>query len=71
MPYRFARSTTFINVNGVEIKLIEGRAYDADDQAVLQFPHLFSDTPTVYSSYGVVVEQATAAPGEKRATRGR
>ena len=74
MPkYRFAKSSGFVNVGaeGVSFELVAGRAYTIDHPAVRQYPHLFSDEPTVYDWHGPVVEQATAAPGEKRATRGR
>ncbi len=71
MPYLFCLSSGFVNANGVDIELFAGRAYDAADVVVSLYPHLFSETPVVYTSRGVVVEQATAAPGEKRATRGR
>lgn len=71
MQIRFCISTTFITLNGVDVQLIEGRAYPADDPAVKAYPKLFTDTPRVFTSYGVEVEQATAAPGEKRGLRAR
>ncbi len=66
--YVFARADEIVLVNAVEVQLVAGRAYAADDPAVKVYPHLFAASPVVYSSDGAVVEQATAAPGEKRAT---
>ena len=64
MPDRFALATLFIHVDDLAVQIVEGWPYDEDDPIVRQFPHLFSDVSPV-------VEQATAAPGEKRATRAR
>jgi hypothetical protein len=72
MDIVFAVSTATVMDGLVPVQLIADRAYPADDPVVLRFPHLFVPLPKVYSSRGVVVEQATAAPGEKRTvTRAR
>ena len=69
MELRFSLQTCFVSVNGIDVQLIEGRAYPATDPACRQYPHLFSTFPTVYDNRGNVIEQATAAPGERRAVR--
>ncbi len=54
-----------------EFFLERGKLYDADDPSVTEqmrrHPGAFTDNPA--RAMGGVVEQATAAPGEKRATR--
>lgn len=64
-----AATTTVWMPSGVPVELIAGRAMPADEPVVVAFPHLFTDLPTVYNSAGFVVEQATAAPGERRNVR--
>lgn len=70
---------------GVPVFVRLGSHWDADDPIVKAFPSLFTDDPGVGISTSVPpphvvdrviigpetppVEQATAAPGEKRATR--
>ena len=44
--------------NGVPISIIEGTAYEDDDEIVLKWPWLFGDDPPV--------EEATSNPGRKR-----
>jgi len=67
---KFARYTASVGVPGNPTTFIveEGEAWDADDPVVLHNPHAFSDEPEqVHSSFGTrTVEQATAAPGERR-----
>jgi hypothetical protein len=67
--HRFARSNGFVTLYGMDVQLVQDRAYDINDPVVKEFPHLFSDNPTVYDRNGLIVETATAAPGEKRAVR--
>jgi hypothetical protein len=57
--------------NGSVHYLRPGDVWDADDELVKARPQFFSDSPIrVNTSRGfAVVEQATAAPGEKRRTR--
>jgi hypothetical protein len=69
MAYRFATCNTVVFIDNYDVSLVEGRAYDADDAVVRRYPHLFTDHPVVYSSRNVVVEQATAAPGERRTVK--
>lgn len=46
--------------------------WDADDPFVVEHPEFFSDAPQIEPRRSVpVVEQATAAPGEKRTTARR
>lgn len=55
--------------DGIGIVLREGDVWAADDPAVLAHPGLFSDTPPApnFPRRTVrAVEQATAAPGERR-----
>lgn len=59
---------------GVAGQLTEGDLWDADDPVVREHPDWFSDDlePIIRRSVPKVespVEQATAAPGEKRPTR--
>jgi hypothetical protein len=70
----YATSTTSItNDHGIAFTLHRGEVWDADDPLVKQRPQFFSDVPVVARvSHGEgfrLVEQATAAPGEKRRTR--
>lgn len=59
--------------NGGVHRLNKGEPWDADDQLVKHRPEFFSDSPLkVRTSFGwSPVEQATAAPGEKRTTKRR
>ena len=68
----FAKSTTSVGgPHGAIYDLQKGQPYVADHPVVVAHPDLFSDSPTfAMTARGFeVVEQATAAPGEKR--RGR
>lgn len=51
-----ARMDAVVTVDGVPTSVREGQAFDADSATVREFPWLF-ESP---------VEQATAAPGERR-----
>lgn len=63
--------------NGAMVLLREGEAHAADAEVVRFRPELFSDdperwtrpAPTSIGPDGRPVEQATAAPGEKRSVR--
>lgn len=62
-----ALSTFTIAVDGIPLTVREGEAWAADDPVVKRYPESFSkDGRTVRRSVPVV-EQATAAPGERRA----
>jgi hypothetical protein len=75
--YVFAKGTGVTTVDGVRVNLTVGEAWDATDPVVGARPDLFSDQPQFVrrTAGGLVVtqraevEQATAAPGEKRSTR--
>lgn len=47
-------------------KVTEGEAWDASHPVVVANPGLFADRPLKVRGVQTVVEQATAAPGEKR-----
>jgi len=70
MAVKFARYTTTAGMGSGSMTFVvhEGEAWDADDPLVKANQALFSDEPVVvHSSTGKrQVEQATAAPGEKR-----
>jgi D-aminopeptidase len=54
-----ATRTAILTHNGVPITVRDGDEYANDDPIVAAFPWMFTEP----------VEQATAAPGEKRAVR--
>lgn len=72
----FATSTAVLAHGGRRIPTQAGEAWDADDPIVAQHPHMFTPEPRAVrvttNEQGLAeVEQATATPGEKRATRRR
>ena len=67
MALAYANCTTVYADAGRKIRLAEGDVWDADDPFVKAHPELFSVEPTkVKRTAPTKVEQATAAPGEKR-----
>lgn len=74
MQIVFATGTAVVTMEGGwTLRVEHGSHWPADDPVVISHPGLFSEDPR----YGIsasrpfeqpVVEQATAAPGEKRAT---
>ena len=73
MGIKYAQYTTATSApGGIMIVVEEGDAWDSEAPIVLAHPELFKDTPAkVFHGDGLrrdveVVEQATAAPGEKR-----
>jgi hypothetical protein len=70
---RFARATTSLRSRGSKYptQVHVGEAWHADHPLVIDHPDAFSDTPPVVFPTGwtPTVEQASAAPGETRATR--
>jgi hypothetical protein len=70
---KFARATTSLRDTGSKYPtpIQEGQAWHANHPLVLAHPDAFSDDPPVVFPRGwdPPVEQASAAPGEKRATR--
>tara|TARA_R110000868_G_scaffold380056_1_gene646042 strand:+ start:790 stop:1005 length:216 start_codon:yes stop_codon:yes gene_type:complete len=69
--FKFCSSSALVGWQGQTLHLRAGSVWRADDPFVKAHPDMFSDAPDVLeSSSGVTyrpVEQATAAPGEKRA----
>lgn len=70
MQLVYANSNCSItNSHGVAYRLVAGEPWDADDPLVKHRPQFFTKQPVIVktSAHGWVrVEQATAAPGEKR-----
>lgn len=72
MGVKFARTTGVTVFNGVRVRLAEDDPWDADDPFVVAHPEHFADRPLRtfgYSGASIDVEQASAAPGEKRNVR--
>ena len=61
--------------DGTIVRLVANEPWHADDPFVVARPELFTDTPPHLKGTVPVrrrpVEQATAAPGERRVSRGR
>lgn len=73
MQVVYALFTSWVSA---ELQIVEGEAWRADDPVVKSHPDWFGDTPKVvrttlprHLQAERPVEQATAAPGEKRTTR--
>jgi hypothetical protein len=66
-----ACSTTYAEPGFGKVVLTEGEAWVADDPFVLAHPNLFRADPANPKRTRPAVEQATAAPGERRGGRGR
>jgi hypothetical protein len=69
MALAFANCSTSYAEGTRKIRLEVDMVWDADDPFVKAHPELFSATPIKVHRTVAVVEQATAAPGEKRSTR--
>jgi len=79
MQVVYAKDTCSLATTGAgQVLIHRGSHWPADDPLVKQFPHVFSDDPRYGLSYSgdapdymsePPVEQATAAPGEKRTVR--
>ena len=54
------------SLNGVEVEYHEGEIVDADDPALAKWPRHFGPVAFPHRKATPVVEQATAAPGQKR-----
>lgn len=74
--YVYATTSCVVGWNGTRVRLEKGQTWQADDPFVKDRPEFFATSPTVViGSRGpqqdvvAPVEQATNAPGEKRATR--
>ena len=51
-------------IDGAEVEYHKGEVVEADDPALKRLPMYFG--PLVFVHHRPVIEQATAAPGEKR-----
>ena len=76
MSYVFAHcDNTSMRDDGLPITVKRGEARHADDPVVKAHPELFGDDPVIIARFpgwtppADDVEQATAAPGERRSTR--
>lgn len=63
----FAKTGTSMRWAGGIVRLSEGAVWAADDPFVRAHPEMFADAPSKVNRTVPVVEQATKAPGEKRA----
>ena len=66
---KFARTTASVGHDGHLVRIVEDDAWLADDPFVKAHPDLFADTPRNLFTLNGRVEQATAAPGERRASK--
>lgn len=80
MKLKFATATTTVTTpGGVHVLIRWGEHWPANDPVVVAFPQHFTDDPTpglrisqpLKTDDEKPVEQATAAPGEKRTRRTR
>jgi hypothetical protein len=75
MQYKFALGSCVVHVGGNPVNLTAGEAWDATDEVVATHPGMFGDEPPFVRrligglAQYQVVEEASAAPGEKRTTR--
>ena len=74
MSLKFVRSSVSTVIDGRRVRLTKDDPWRSDDPVVVAAPGFFADEPSeVQTSQGrqstAPVEQATAAPGEKRNTR--
>ena len=71
--FKFVKEPVMIGWRGQSLFLKANSVWDAADPVCRAHPELFADSPEVVeTSSGALyrgVEQATAAPGEKRASR--
>jgi hypothetical protein len=77
MQLKYAQVTCVTSVDGTLVNITAGEAWDADDLVVRTKPDLFSDDPPFVRRYegglvqSFVVEEASAAPGQRRSTKRR
>lgn len=72
MALKFVKQSVSTVVNGSRVRLSKDDPWRDDDPIVKAAPQFFADEPSKVQTSAVkvatpVVEQATAAPGEKRA----
>lgn len=63
-PQVMVALTSFVGLDGQTIT--EGELFAPDDPAVKKWPTLFAPAEPIRMTDGPRIEQATAAPGEKR-----
>lgn len=64
-----AIQTANVTHRGERLHIQAGSAWDASDPVVREYPSLFTTDARALRRSEPVVEQATAAPGERRGTR--
>lgn len=77
MKVKYATGRSVVTTpDGAQVLILKGTHWPADDPVVQAHPGLFSDDPryglmftTTPEGFDAPVEQATAAPGERRQTR--
>lgn len=71
MAYKFANMSGTVFIGNRRVALRVDEAWDVSADIVKQRPEMFNDDPSRIhgTPADVPVEQMTAAPGEKRATR--
>jgi hypothetical protein len=71
--FSVVRERVIVPVDGQRITIKAGEVRFADDPVVRAFPEFFTDEPQVITRFPgwspADVEQATAAPGERRTSR--
>lgn len=67
--YVFALRSASVNYGPLSVTVVEGQVWDANDPFVKAHKDMFTDTPVRVHRTIAVVEEATAAPGAKRARR--
>lgn len=65
----YAKSTASVGWEGGRVRLTAGDVWDGNDPFVRANPSMFTDTPLKVHRTAAPVEQASAAPGEKRAVK--
>lgn len=71
---KFCTAATIVPWKGETLRLTANSVWRANDPFVVAHPEMFADTPEVVETssgavYRGAVEQASAAPGEKRNSR--
>lgn len=68
--FKYANTTTSVHFDGRIVRIAEGDPWYATDPFVVARPELFNDEPIrVYGTRPAAVEQASAAPGERRTVK--
>lgn len=58
-----------LKIKGKSIQVVRGQNFDDNHPAVLAFPTMFGLVEAIHHVEKATVEQATAAPGEKRGAK--